>query len=166
MFQDEAGFGRINTPKSCWCKKGTRPTVPCHRIREYRYSYGAVDPISGDNFFLVMPKCDTKNMNAFLEELSAEYPEDEIVLICDGAAWHKSKGLKIPDNIHILYIPPYTPEMNPIEQIWKELRKSFRNEAFKTLDDVVKRLCEAICNLQNNTVISITQRDWILSIFR
>ncbi len=165
MFQDEAGFGRINKPKNCWCKKGIRPSVPCHHIREYRYVYGAVEPISGDNFFLVMPKCDTKNMNVFLDKLSQNYSDDIIVLVCDGAAWHKSKGLTVPENIKILHIPPYTPEMNPIEQIWKELRKGFCNEAFNSLDDVINRLCNVICSLHNDTVISITLRDWILSIF-
>ena len=55
MFQDEAGFGRINKPKYCWCEKGERPLVPCQHIREYRYAYGAVEPLNGNNFFLVLP---------------------------------------------------------------------------------------------------------------
>ena len=70
MFQDEAGFGRINKPKYCWCEKGTRPSVPCHHIREYRYAYGAVEPLTGENFFLIMPFCNTNCMNVFLKELS------------------------------------------------------------------------------------------------
>ena len=56
-------------------------------------------------------------MNIFLEELSEQYPDDLILLCCDGAAWHKSNKLHIPENIELFYIPPYTPEMNPIEQI-------------------------------------------------
>lgn len=55
MFQDEAGFGRINKPKYCWCEKGIRPSVPCHHIREYRYVYGAVEPLTGESCFVVMP---------------------------------------------------------------------------------------------------------------
>ena len=117
MFQDEAGFGRINKPKNCWCVKGIRPAVPCHHIREYRYAYGAVDPIEGDSFFLIMPYCNTECMQTYLDELSKEFRNDMIILICDGAAWHKSGKLKIPDNTAILFIPPYTSEMNPIEQI-------------------------------------------------
>ena len=93
MFQDEAGFGRINKPKRCWCNKKIRPSVPCHHIREYRYAYGAVEPMTGDNFFLVMPSCTTNCMNTFLEELAKQYPHDQILLVCDGAAWHKSKTL-------------------------------------------------------------------------
>lgn len=164
MFQDEAGFGRINKPKYCWCRMGTRPTVPCHHIREYRYAYGAVEPQTGGSFFLVLPYCNTDCMNVFLKGLSADYPNDYILLVADGAAWHKSKGLEIPNNIEIIWLPPYTPEMNPIEQIWAWLRyHGFRNELFNTLDMVVDNLCEAICSLSPDTVKSITLRKWMLS---
>ncbi len=105
-------------------------------------------------------------MNAFLEELSEAYPRDKIILVCDGAAWHKSKGLNIPENIEMASIPPYTPEMNPIEQIWKEIRKrGFKNEVFKTLDKVIDRLCDVICSLTADIIKSITGRDWILECF-
>jgi len=163
MFEDEAGFGRINKPKYCWCFPGLRPVVPCHHIREYRYTYGAVEPLTGDSFFLILPYCNTDCMNVFLEELSKAFPDDFILLPADGAAWHKSKGLKIPKNIEIFHLPPATPEMNPIEQIWKEIRKrGFRNEIFQTLDKVVDRLCDTIQSLTNDSVKSITGRDWIL----
>ena len=166
MFQDEAGFGRINRPKYCWCSKGVRPDVPCHHIREYRYAYGAVEPMTGEHFFLIMPWCNTQCMNIFLEKLSGQYPEDEILLVCDGAAWHKSKTLVVPPNITLLNIPPYTPEMNPIEQIWKEIRKrGFRNEVFKTLDHVIERLCTVIKELPASVIHSITGRQWIMSMF-
>jgi putative transposase len=166
MFQDEAGFGRINKPKYCWCKKGVRPSVPCHHIREYRYAYGAVEPKSGDSFFLVLPYCNTDCMNIFLRELSEAFPDEFILLGADGAAWHRSKGLHIPENIEMFPLLPYTPEMNPIEQIWHELRqKGFKNEVFATLEKVVERLCETICKLKKTTIQSITMRDWILSMF-
>ena len=149
MFEDEAGFGRINKPKYCWCPKGFRAHVPCHHLREFRYAFGAVDPVSGDSFFF-----------------SEQYSKDEILLVCDGATWHKSNMLVVPDNIHLFYLPPATPEMNPIEQIWKELRKmGFRNEIFDSLADVVDRLCLTIKNLTAETIRSITGRKWILSCF-
>lgn len=166
MFQDEAGFGRINKPKYCWCQKGIRPSVPCHHIREYRYAFGSVEPVTGDSFFLVMPRCDSICMNIFLEQLSSNYPDDMILLCCDGASWHKSKTLVVPENIELFYIPPYTPEMNPIEQIWKELRRrGFRNEIFATLEKVVLRLCDTICSLSNEVITSITARNWIIKCF-
>lgn len=166
MFEDEAGFGRINKPKSCWCEAGIRPSVPCHHIREYRYAFGAVEPMTGENFFLVMPYCNTDCTNVFLSELSKQYPDDVILLVCDGASWHRSKTLIVPENIQLLSIPPYTPEMNPIEQIWKQLRSmGFKNEVFKTLADVVDRLCETIRQLTNDMVKSITCRQWIANAF-
>ena len=194
MFQDEAGFGRINKPKYCWCKKGMRPTVPCHHIREYRYTYGAIEPLTGDSFFLILPYCNTECMNVFLRELSAKYQDDYIraipcltccpdtpkspcfkafwsvrtayvkrncyIMAMDGAGWHKAKNLTVPDNIELFFIPPCTPEMNPIEQIWKEIRKcGFCNEIFETLNHVIDRLCEVIQNLSKNTIKRITARD-------
>jgi putative transposase len=166
MFQDEASFGRINNPKYCRCEMGIRTTVPCHHICEYRYVFGSVEPLMGENFFPVMPYCNTICMNVFLEKLSEKYAEDTIILICDGASWHKSNALVVPENIIIFHILPYMPEMNPIEQIWKEFRQvGFRIEIFKTLSSVVDRLCDVVKNLQISTVKSITLRHWILQVF-
>jgi len=103
-------------------------------------------------------------MNVYLKELSAQYPKDHILLVADKAAWHTANSLEIPENIEIIPLPPCTPEMNPIEQIWAWLRRhGFRNEVFQTLDKVVDRLCDTICSLSADTVKSITQRDWLLS---
>jgi len=166
MFEDEGGFGRINKPKYCWCFPGLRPSVPCHHIREYRYAYGAVEPLTGESFFLVMPRCNTVCMNIFLRELSNTYPDDQIIFVCDGAGWHKANTLEIPRNIRLVFLPPATPEMNPMEQIWKEIRKrGFKNEIFQTLEKVVVRLCDTICTLSPDIVRSITGREWILRCF-
>ena len=165
MFQDEAGFGRINKPRYCWCRKGIRPSVPCHHIREYRYAYGAVNPQWGESFFLVLPYCNTICMNVFLAELSKTFPNDYIVLVADSARWHTAKGLEIPHNIEIIPLPPYTPEMNPIEQIWAWLRlHGFHNEVFQTLEKVMDRLCDTIASLLPDTIRSITHRQWIIPI--
>lgn len=88
-------------------------------------------------------------------------------MLCrDGAAWHKSAGLELPENIVLFHIPPYTPEMNPIAQIWKEIRKlGFRNEVFATLEKVVDRLCDTISSLSNQVISSITGRQWIIELF-
>ena len=165
MFQDEAGFGRINKPKRCWCKKGVRPTVPCHHIREYRYLYGAVSPLDGELFSLVMPYANTDCMNVFLEELSKDYPDDYILLVLDNAAWHHSSTLVVPGNIELFPLLPYTPELNPIEMIWDEVReKGFRNEIFKCLEAVIDRLCMTVKNLAEDVqrVASITHRRWLI----
>jgi transposase len=101
-----------------------------------------------------------------LKHLSETYPNDRIVLVCDSASWHRAKALEPPQNIRIVYLPPATPEMNPIEQIWKEIRKrGFKNEVFQTLEKVVDRLCFVIRSLSSETIKSITARDWIIKCF-
>jgi len=166
MFEDEAGFGRISDPAVCWAPRGVRPVVCCQHIREYRYAFGAADPIDGENFFLITPNCDTECMNIFLKELSIAYSKDYILMPLDNAAWHKSKTLEIPDNIRLFYLPPRTPQMNPIEQVWEEIRKrGFKNEFFQTLDMVVQKLCDTCNSLSFDCIKSITGRHWILSMF-
>ena len=105
-------------------------------------------------------------MNEFLRELSSAYPDDYIILVMDNAVWHKSQTLVIPENIEFTFIPPYTPEMNPIEQVWAEIRKrGFKNKVFKTLEDVVDRLQEVIQGLHWSELKTIVHRDWISAIF-
>ena len=169
MFQDEAGFGRINKPKRCWCAKGVRPVVPCHHIREYMYAYGAVSPLDGGMVSLVLPYANTVCMNIFLHEVSIRYPFDHILMVMDNAAWHKSKMLMVPDNIEIFPLLAYTPELNPIEMIWDELReKGFKNELFQTLNDVALRLCDSLLSLEgdHNKVRSITAWNWIRAMLK
>ena len=166
MYQDEASFGRISDPSSCWCFPGFRPIVSSLRIREYRHAFGAVSPQDGENFFLVLPYCNTDCMNIFLQKLSAEYPKDYILLATDQATWHTSTKLVIPENIKIFLLPPRTPELNPIEQVWKEIRKlGFKNKLFHTLNKVIDQLCNTVNSLTNDMIKSITGREWILSMF-
>ena len=160
---DEAGFGRISEPSSCWCPEGVRPVVPCHRVREYMYAFGAIEPLTGDKFFIISPKCNTAWTSEFLRLLSEKYSKDYLLIATDCASWHKSKSLIIPDNIILHYLPPYTPEMNPIEQIWKEVRKDgFKNTLFKSLNDVVDKLSDSLMSLSNDVVRSISARAWIV----
>ncbi len=162
MYQDEAGFGRISKLGKCWAPQGVRPIVASHHIREFRYCYGAVDAHTGQSFFIIAGGCNTEWMNEFLRGLSDQFPNEYIVLVMDNAVWHKSKSLVIPPNIEFIFIPPYTPEMNPIEQVWAEIRKrGFKNKMFKTLNEVIDKLQEVIKSLHWSVLKSIVHRSWI-----
>lgn len=166
MYQDEAGFGRISKLGACWSPKGNRPQVASHHIREYRYCYGAVDAKTDDSFFIIAGGCNSDWMNEFLRQLSDAYPDDYIILVMDNAVWHKSQTLNIPENIEFTFIPPYTPEMNPIEQVWAEIRKlGFKNKVFKTLNEVIDKLQEVIQSLSSTQLRSIVHREWTSAIF-
>ena len=162
MFYDEARFGRISDVAYCWCAKGFRPVVPSLCVREYMYAFGAVDPICGDNSFIVAPACNTGWTNAFFDVVSHQFPNDYIVMVGDNASWHKSKGLILPDNMELMYIPAYTPEMNPTEQVWDEIReKNFKNRFFETLEKVSKKLCDALHDVPKTLIKSLCNRNWI-----
>ena len=116
---------------------------------------------------LILPKVNAITMSIFLEEVSRRHPDDAIIMVLDGAGWHRAKDLKIPDNIRLLALPPYSPELNPVEDIWDELReKCFNNNVFKSLDAVEDRLESGLRNLelQPHRVRSITGFPWIISV--
>ena len=113
MFADEARFGRINRPRPCWAPIGIRPKVAAQLIREYTYLYGAVCPKDGTCVYLIMPTSDTACFQAFLDVLSRKYARQQILLVLDGAPNHHSDELLVPDNISLLFLPPYAPELNP-----------------------------------------------------
>lgn len=150
MFQDEAGFARINKPKRCWYPAGVRPSVPCHHIREYRYLYGAVSSADGKLFTLVLPYTNAVCMHVFLRKLSNAYPNETILLVVDNAARHSSDALQIPENTTVSAVALH-PELNPIEMLWDEIReKGFRNEVFTSLEKVVARLCDCVRSMMQS----------------
>lgn len=95
-------------------------------------------------------------MNVFLSELSKTYPNDRMSIIMDGAGWHKSKWLVVPDNIKLVYLPPYSPELNPIERLWLHIKRNIlTNKIYETLEDLESSLCDFIKNLKNDVVKNI-----------
>jgi transposase len=140
-FQDEGRFGRINTVQKCWCQKGKIPSVTQQLVREYTYAFSAVCPETGKVYSLIMPYADSEAMNIFLKELSNSQNNERIILCMDKAGWHTTKQLVIPDNLIVWFLPPYSPELNPVELIWRELRsKYFNNQTFNSLKDVDSHL--------------------------
>jgi hypothetical protein len=119
------------------------------------YLYSAVEPTSGEDFTLLLPHVNTDCMNVFLVELSAKF-EGEIILIMDGAGWHKSKDLAIPDGVEVVLLPPYSPELNPVERLWKYIKDNvLKNQIYQTLEDLKIVTCNFIKNLSTNIIKSI-----------
>jgi transposase len=151
MAADEGRFGRIGEVRSCWCPKGTRPIVPKQQVREYVYAYAAVAPEIGKVSSLLLPYANTKMMNLFLEQVAEELAEYFIIMQVDKAAWHRSKSLKVPDNIHLVEQPAHSPELMPVEHLWEDIRENyFYNRMFKSIDHVVDELCQALVDLASD----------------
>jgi transposase len=152
FFQDEARFGKICQVRKVWLPKGERSVVEAQHIRQYLYAYSAIEPKTGESVSLIFPYADTACMTLFLQELSERYAEDEIVLVLDGAGWHRSGGLVVPVNIRLICLPPYSPQLNPVEQLWKGVRtRFFGNAYFETLDAVEAHLVKALRWVEANT---------------
>lgn len=166
MFQDEARFGRISDTRYCWAKRPLRPQVQAMMTHQYIYAYAAVSPQDGRLDSLVLPQVNSPCMQLFLTEIGQRYPHDNIVMVVDGAGWHRSTGFKLPDNLRLLFLPPYSPELNPQEHIWDELReKFFHNQIFDSLDALEDQLVAGLCALEAgpDSVRSIVAWDWIIN---
>ena len=165
MFADEARFGRMNRPRPCWAPIGVRPEVASQLIREYVYLYGAVSPKDGTCVYLIMPAPDTECFQIFLDTLAKKYPRHFILLFVDGAGNHHGDELVIPANIMLHLLPPYSPELNPQENLWDEIReKIFKNYALKSMNQVYNKLEEAALYIERNPklVKSITSFPYIV----
>ena len=162
FFFDESRFGTHSKIGCGWFERGTRPQVPLKIGYKNFYLYSGVDAKDGSNFSLILPKVDTDHMNIFLSELSKEYPADKIALIMDGAGWHKSKALAIPSNIVIFHLPPYSPELNPVERLWLYIKShTLANKIYESLEDLEIVICEFMKGLQNEVVKSICTASYL-----
>jgi transposase len=163
-FKDEARVGQQGTLTRVWAERGTRPRAPRDTRYKWTYTFGAVCPERGVTAALVMPNADTEAMNAHLVEISRTVAEGaHAVLVLDCAGWYSSRALCIPKNITLLILPPYAPELNPIENVWAYLRANrLAISVFETDEEIVGRCCYAWNFFANDidTVRSITNRDY------
>ena len=155
MFQDEARFGRISDPRSCWAPKPHRPLVDLALIREFRYEYATVSPWDGCLDFMTSEKMNTENMSLFLSQVRDAHKNDFIIMVVDGASSHKSKVLKIPANLHLLFLPPYSPELNLIEILWKRIKYQWLPfDAYNSFSNLKENLVNVLDSFGKNTTLN------------
>ena len=130
---DEARFGLINWHRRRYCPKGFRPPYMVRRSYEWTYLYAAVDPTTGETFCLYLPGMDAGSLEIFLKELSKSYPNHHLLIVLDGAPSHRSEQIAHPQNISLLMLPPYSPELDPAERWFQEFRRKLSNRTFETV---------------------------------
>ncbi len=161
---DEARVGQQGTLTRVWAPRGTRPRA----LREHRYTsvylFGAVCPERGVGAAVVLPHVNVEAMNVHLAEISRHVTEGaQAILVLDQAGWHTSPKLRVPKNISLLPLPPYSPELNPVEQVWAYLRANFlSHRVWNSYDAIVDACCDAWNKLMNmpERLASITHRTW------
>jgi transposase len=138
---DEGRFGRISVLRACWAPGSVRPKVFRQVVRESLYAFAAIAPRDGEGLAILSPKCNTDAMSRFLLEVLAHWPDQRRLLFLDGAGWHKSERLPVPERLRLELLPAYTSECNPTEHVWDEIReKGFANRFLATPDEVEVRL--------------------------
>lgn len=128
--------------------RGVKPVVTEHPLYEYYWLYGAVEPATGESFFLEMPWLNGDGFAVFLGELSKAYPESLNVVIVDNAGAHTARHVAVPSNVVLLPLPPYSPELNPAERLWLDVKRAIdvtiravREDLVALRDHVAERLC-------------------------
>ena len=166
FVQDEARFGlhegHTRRRITAFGRKPVQLMLPQY---EYVWIYGAVDPISGESFFFELPALDTPCFQAFLDELSAAFPDTLNVVLLDGAPPHVAKSLRIPDNILLVRIPPYCPELNPVERVWQDMRQNLSFNPYATLSSLVADAATLLRNYTPSELASLTGYDYLRSAY-
>jgi transposase len=162
-FQDEARIGQQGALTNVWADKGSRPVAVKQTEYDWLYLFAAVNPNTGESAALIAPTVDTQWMSKHLSILSEEVgPTRHVVLVLDGAGWHVAKALEVPGNITLLHLPPYSPELNPIERVWGYLRSHYlSNRAYLNYDELFKHTSASWRKLDAAMLRSITATQWI-----
>ena len=146
-FADESRYGLLPIQRRCWTLKGLRPHKAYQNRFQWSYCYGALDVVAGATVFVQTPSVSLDWTEAFLEQIKKQYPGHEHVVVWDGAGFHpkESSHEQVPEGIHIIMLPPYSPELNPIEKLWDCIQDYTANKlwpSIERLDQVVALLLQ------------------------
>jgi putative transposase len=143
--EDEHRYGLISVTRRYWTLKGQRPTVPYQTKFEWGYVYGALDVVTGRAEFLYTPTVSLPWTAAYLKELIATDPEAIHIIMWDRAGFHpKQDSLELPASVRVLPLPPYSPELNPIESLWDPVKRRIANDVWETLENIEAAISEVL----------------------
>lgn len=145
--------------------KGVSPIVNFKQAFKNTYLYGSYSPIDGDAFVYEIEQVNCEVFEKYLHEFSKHRPDQYKIVVIDNAGFHSTKNIKVPDNIYLLRIPPYTPELNPCEQVWKYIKARYKNISFLSIDDVKTWLHEFVKNMDSLLIKSITSNHHYINAF-
>lgn len=158
---DEARFGTHSKIGYGWFPKGQRPRLDIKLGFKNFYAYSAINPLTGKSFNLLLPKVNAEIMSIFLEEFSQAYPNNRITLVVDGAGWHRAKNLRVPENIKLVFLPPYSPELNPVERFWLYMKKKIlTNRLYDSVEDLQNAACLFLRSTPPATIAQICAINW------
>ena len=147
--------------------KGVKPIAPYQHKFKNLYLFGAFSGIDGSHFLLEMPYCNSDTFQIFLDQFAAHKPEEFKIIVLDNGAFHRAQTLVIPDNIGLLFLPAYTPELNPAENMWQHIKSKVSMHVHGTLADLQRTLSRTLKNELNDSIVkSICDRDYYRENFK
>ena len=161
--QDESRFGLKTIIGRLITACGIKPIGKWQWLFKAFWLYGAVEPATGESFFLEFSPVDSDCYQRFLNEFSQAYPNSLNILQVDNGRFHKSKKLIVPENIILLFQPPYCPELNPIERLWEYLKADLKWSSFKSLEQLQEKVEQLLAELTPEVIASITGYSLILN---
>lgn len=162
-FQDEARIGQQGTLTRVWSQRGSRPRAVRQTEYQWAYVFGAVDPLTGQSWALIAPTVNARLMSVHLKMICQEAGDDtHVVLVLDGAGWHKANELVVPQNMTLLFLPPYSPELMPMERVWAWMRQhDLSNRVFKDAAAIDQACVQSWNKLTPERLMTITATQWI-----
>ena len=165
-FMDEARFGLHTEMRRVWTLKGARPVVPRQIKYQWDYLYGALSAVRGDTHFMHIPSVSLEWDRAYLSDLAASDPKAVHVVVRDQAGFHLRDGdPRLPERVRIIDLPPYSPELNPCEQLWDIVKDDTCNRVHRTIKDLHKRIASTLQRYWNDaaSVLRLIGREWFHS---
>ena len=138
-----------------------KPICKFQQVFKSTWLFGAYSPITGAHFELILPHCNSENFQMFLNEMSKQQPKELKILVLDNGQFHKAKTLIIPENIVLLFLPPYCPELNPAEKIWAKFKRAFSNNFYSKLEDVENFISQEVSNITQSEIMKICRFSYI-----
>ena len=165
-FQDEMRLGQKNPRTRRWARRGTRPRAVADLRTKSAYLFGAICPKRGTGAAVVMPSANTQAMQHHLDEIARTLaPKAHAIIVLDQAGWHTTGKLRLPENLSVLPLPPKSPELNPVENVWQFLRQTkLSNRVFDGYEAILTAACEAWNSLIADParITSIGTRHWAI----
>jgi len=160
--QDESRIGLLPIVRHRITARGVQPIQPTTYRFESFYLYGAVEPTTGDSFFLELPNLNTTCFQIFADEFSNAFPDSFNILLMDNGAFHKAKALRLADNLIGLFFPAYSPELNPIERLWRDLKDQLARHSPTTLDELSELVAQILNRYSSDDISSLTGYDYLV----
>ena len=164
-FQDESRFGLITKQKRVITAKGVKPIGKYKHSYLYKWLWGSFSPITGESFCMTTNGVCKDLFIKYLEDFSKHKPEELKIIVIDNAAFHSTKDIVLPENIVLMPIPPYCPELNPAEKVWQWMKDKIAMKIFDTLETLENKMAQIIENLEGDLIKSITGYEFYLNAF-